>query len=129
MLPSIPLDQRGATEVAPSLWRRMLAGIAGAARTILAPGSWHRHARHELPIFRISRVWEDRWIVTRPGALIGHAFPDLASAAGFVRHECTDAPAAVELYIGDLYVVAFHDPHKPAPLFGESLGAGRRPGR
>ena len=127
MMPSIPFERPGAAET-PALWRRMLVRFADAVWSILSPGRWHGDARHRLPIFRISRVWEDRWIVTRPGALIGHAFPDLASAAAFVRHECPDEPAAVELYIGDLYVVAFHDPHKPGSLFGERLGAGRRPG-
>ena len=127
IMPSVPIGRSNAIE-APSFWRRVFAAVTGAARTLITPGLRRGHTHDRLPIFRISRVWEDCWIVRRPGALIGHAFPDLASAAGFVRRECPDTPAAVELDIADLYVVAFHDPHKPGPMFGEKQRAGRQQG-
>ena len=120
MAASIPLERPHPTEPR-RLPLRGLARRLAAACAFLAPRRWYRRggSRERLPIYRISRAWEDRWIVTRPGALIGHSFGDLASAVSFVRHECPFKAAAVELYIGDLYVVAFHDPNDPSPLFGE----------
>jgi hypothetical protein len=101
--------------------QRALAGWIAAAFAYLAPRRWHRgpNSRERLPIYRISRAWEDRWIVTRPGALIGHSFSDLAGAVSFVRHDCPFNSAVVELYVGEFYVVAFHDPKDPSSLFGE----------
>jgi hypothetical protein len=120
MSPSISLERPHPIAAKPLPQRGLVRWIA-AACAFLASRRWYRRgdSRERLPIYRISRAWEDRWIVTRPGALIGHSFGDLASAVSFVRHECPFNSAAVELYIGDLYVVAFHDPNDPAPLFGE----------
>ena len=126
MILSIPFD-RPRSALRASMPRRKIAGWLQALRDALALRRWSRdrNSRERLPIFRISRVWEDRWIVTRPGALIGHSFSDLTSAVNFVRRECPLSAAVVELYIGDLYVVAFHDPDAPASLFGERLRPAR----
>jgi len=120
MSPSIPFDRPHATAARP-LPNRGLSRWIAAAWALLARRRRYRGpgSRERLPIYRISRAWEDRWIVTRPGALIGHSFGDLAGAVSFVRHECPFTSTAVELYIEDLYVVAFHDPKDPGPLFGE----------
>ena len=88
-------------------------------------GSARRRARkggvERVPVYRIARTSEDRWIVERPGAAIEHAFPDFEQAVAFVRHECLYKPATVELRVDDLYVVAQLDPNKPSSLFGEAL--------
>ncbi len=60
-------------------------------------------------------------MVERPGASMAHAFPDLERAVAFIRHECLDKAAAVELRIDDLYVTAQLDPNAPKSLFGESV--------
>ena len=74
-----------------------------------------------VPVYRITRLSEERWAVERPGASMEHAFPDLERAAAFIRHECLYKPATVELRVDDLYVVAQLDPNKPSSLFGESV--------
>ena len=88
-------------------------------------GSARRRARlgrvERVPVYRITRDREDRWVMERPGAAIAHAFPDLEQAVAFVRHECLYKPATVELRVDDLYVVAQLDPNKPSSLFGEAL--------
>lgn len=103
-----------AAEAAPpgSLWRRFLQRFAGRE----PPGEPVPPPRR-LPVFRITRVWADRWLVQRPGRTMEHAFDSPASAEAFVRHECGDAPAMVELHIGELYVAARLDPDRPS-LFG-----------
>src|SRR5277367_2776465 len=112
-----------AADAAPSasLWRRFLQRFVGAARTggeppgePIAPPH-----RYRLPVFRITRVWAGRWLVQRPGSTMEHAFDGPASAEAFVRHECGDRPAMVELHIGELYVAAHLDPDRPS-LFGGS---------
>lgn len=101
---------------AESAWSRWLRRIMGSARRRT------RLSRAErVPVYRITRVREDRWAVERPGAAMEHAFPDLEQAVAFVRHECLYKPATVELRVDDLYVVAQLDPNKPTPLFGETL--------
>lgn len=77
--------------------------------------------RARLPVYRITRVRMDRWVVVRPGATMEHAFSTLDEAVTFVRHEAGPLRATVELFIGDFYVAAFHDPDKPTSLFGERL--------
>lgn len=79
-----------------------------------------RAAIHGAPLlFRISRIEADLWTVTRPDAQIEHGFSDLAQAVAFIRRESGDSPATVELRVDDLYVVGYHDPRRPGPLFGE----------
>ena len=108
------------TALSESLWRRFLQRFVGGPRTggepppepaPLAP------RRDRLPVFRITRVWADRWLVQRPGSTMEHAFDGAASAEAFVRHECGDAPAMLEIHIGELYVAAKLDPNRPS-LFG-----------
>ena len=120
MASSVTLERPDRTEVRQSP-QRALAGWIAAALAFLAPRRWQRSpdSRERLPIYRITRAWEDRWIVTRPGALIGHSFGDLAGAVSFVRCDCALTSAVVELYVGEFYVVAFHDPKDPSSLFGE----------
>jgi hypothetical protein len=79
-----------------------------------------RRAATKVPIYRITRAARDRWVVERPGASMEHAFPDLEQAVTFIRHECINTPATVELRIEDLYVVAQLDPSNPGSLFGEA---------
>jgi hypothetical protein len=74
-----------------------------------------------LPVYRITRVAPDRWVVERPGASMEHAFGTLEEAVTFIRHECLYKPATVELRVDDLYVVAQLDPNKPGSLFGEPV--------
>ncbi len=71
------------------------------------------------PVFRIARVASSRWTVERPDGAVEPAFPTLEQAVAFVRHESQDALATIELRIGELYVVAQLDPHRPGSLFGE----------
>ena len=74
-----------------------------------------------MPVYRITRIAQDRWVVERPGASMEHAFADLEQAVAFVRHECLYKVATVELRIDDLYVVAQLDPNLPGSLFGEPV--------
>jgi hypothetical protein len=106
-----------------SLWSRWLERLVGATRGVAARSTdWTRFGkRDQSPVFRISRAWENRWVVERPGAPMEHAFPDLEQAVGFIRHESQDTPATVELRIGELYVVAHYDPRRPGSLFGEAV--------
>jgi hypothetical protein len=97
------------TEAAVPRWLRRIAGKR--ARRRAAP----------VPVYRITRVAADRWVVERPGASMEHAFANLEEAVTFIRHECLYAPATVELRVDDLYVVAQLDPNKPGSLFGESV--------
>ena len=98
--------------------RRLLgSGHVARARRVLRNLTGHRRLQ---PVFRINRVWMDRWVVVRPGATMEHAFPTLGEAVAFVRHEAGRSPATVELFIGDLYVAGFHDPNRPKSLFGEA---------
>jgi hypothetical protein len=106
-----PIAQRAETA-----WSHWLRRIMGSPRN---RALWAR-ARH-VPIFRIARVAEDRWVVERPGAVMEHAFPNLEQAVAFIRHESGLKPATVELRIDDLYVVAQIDPNQPGSLFGESV--------
>jgi len=103
------------------LWRRFLRRVlkkTSAGKPRAKRGGSHRNDERT-PIFEISRAWEDRWVVRRPGGIMDHAFANLESAVAFVRHESRDRPATVELRIGDLYVVADYDPREPSSLFGE----------
>jgi len=106
-----------------SLWARWLERLVGVTRSMASRGAdWTRlGARDQSPVYRISRAWENRWVVERPGAPMEHAFPDLDQAVGFIRHESQDVPATVELRIGELYVVAHFDPRHPGSLFGEAV--------
>lgn len=101
---------------AASAWSRWLGGLMGSARSRVRRG---RAAR--VPVYRITRLAEDRWVVERPGAAMEHAFPDLEQAVAFIRHECPRDLATVELRVDDLYVVAQLDPSKPGSLFGEAV--------
>ena len=105
-----------------SRWPRWLERLVGSTRGVVARGIDRTGlgTRDQSPVYRISRAWENRWVVERPGALMEHAFPDLDHAVGFVRHESQDAEATVELRIGELYVVAHFDPRRPRSLFGEA---------
>ena len=101
---------------AGSAWSRWLSRIMGSARHRAHLG---RAAR--VPVYRITRLAEDRWVVERPAAAMEHAFPDLEQAVAFIRHECPRNLATVELRVDDLYVVAQLDPSKPGSLFGEAV--------
>lgn len=106
------------TASSETLWRRFLQRFAGAARSGgEPPGEPVPPRGNRLPVFRITRVWADRWVVLRPGSTIEHAFDSAASAEGFVRHECGDTPAMIEIHIGELYVAARLEPNRPS-LFG-----------
>src|SRR5689334_6058763 len=94
-----------------SAWLRWLGRIMGSTR--------RRTPRTCLPVYRITRIAEDKWVVERPGAAMEHAFADLQQAVAFVRHECLFEPATVELRVDDLLVVAQLDPNNPSSLFGE----------
>ena len=107
----------------PSPWSQLLQRLRGSshvarARTVLQSLTGQRT---RLPLYRITRVWTDRWVVMRPGGTMEHAFATLDEAVAFVRHEAGPSRATVELFIGDLYVAAYHDPDKPVSLFGERL--------
>ena len=99
-----------AAESALPRWVRRI--VAGRERPRRAP---------PMPVYRITRVAGDRWVVERPGASMEHAFANLEEAVAFIRHECLYKPATVELRVDDLYVVAQLDPNKPGSLFGESV--------
>ena len=101
---------------AGSAWSRWLRRIMGSAQNRARLGRAER-----VPVYRITRVGEDRWEVERPGAAMEHAFADLEQALAFIRHECHHTPATVELRVDDLYVVAQLDPNKLDSLFGESV--------
>ena len=105
-----------------SLWSRFLRRLLGSGHVARARGVLRSLAGHRRlqPVFRINRVWMDRWVVVRPGATMEHAFPTLGEAVAFVRHEAGQSAATVELFIGDLYVAGFHDPNRPKSLFGEA---------
>jgi len=99
-----------------SPWSRWLDRIMGSARKRTRTS---RAAR--VPVYRITRVSEDSWVVERPAPSMEHAFPDLEQAVAFIRHECLYKPATVELRVDDLYVVAQLDPNHPGSLFGEAV--------
>jgi hypothetical protein len=101
---------------AGSTWSRWLGRIMSSARH---RARWGRPER--VPVYRITRISEDRWVVERPSASMEHAFADLEQSVAFIRHECLNTPATVELRVGALYVVAQLDPNDPASLFGESV--------
>jgi hypothetical protein len=105
-----------ASEPDEGAWSRWLRRIMGSARNHAL-----RLGAERLPIYRITRVVKDRWVVERPGAVMEHAFADLEQAVTFIRHESGFKPATVELRIDDLYVVAQLDPSQPGSLFGESV--------
>jgi hypothetical protein len=84
-------------------------------------GNRPRRRAAPVPVYRITRVAADRWVVERPGASMEHAFATLEEAVTFIRHECLYNPATVELRVDDLYVVAQLDPNKPGSLFGEAV--------
>jgi hypothetical protein len=113
-------DLTAAVGAVPSdtLWRRFLQRFTGLARPGGEPSREPLPPRRScLPVFRITRVWADRWLVQRPGSPMEHAFDGPAGAEAFVRHECGDRPVMVELHIGELYVAARLDPDRPS-LFG-----------
>lgn len=117
LLATEPLVAVGARP-SEKLWRRVLRRFTGAARTGGEPSGQPVPPRRErLPVFRITRVGTDRWLVQRPGRTIEHAFDGPASAEAFVRHECGDSPAMIELHIGELYLATHLDPTRPS-LFG-----------
>jgi hypothetical protein len=87
---------------------------------ILRNGARRRRAA-PMPVYRITRMAPDRWVVERPGASMEHAFATLEEAVALVRHECLYSSATVELRVDDLYVVAQLDPSKPSSLFGEAV--------
>jgi hypothetical protein len=103
-----------------SPWLRLLRRLCGSGHVARARGVLRGLTgnRRRQPVFRINRVWMDRWVVVRPGATMEHAFPTLGEAVSFVRHEAGQSAATVELFIGDLYVAGFHDPNWPKSLFG-----------
>lgn len=74
--------------------------------------------RNRRPVYRITRIWENHWVVVRPRSPVEHVFHNRATAEAFVRHDAGDFPATIELCIDDLYVTAQHDPKRPA-LFGD----------
>jgi hypothetical protein len=104
-----------------SLWQRFLRRFIEAPREAnLATAALEaREGRANLSVFRITRVELDRWVVVLPGRSSGHEFADPESAEAFVRSECGDASAMVELYIDELYVSARLEPNRP-PLFRAS---------
>jgi hypothetical protein len=118
-----PLQSQFSAHESRSLWSRWLERLVGATRSVASRSvDWTRlGVRDQSPVYRISRAWENRWVVERPGAPMEHAFPDLEQAVSFVRHESRDAPATVELRIAELYVVAHFDPRYPGSLFGEAV--------
>jgi len=99
---------------AGSAWWHRLGRIIGSARKA-------RRAATKVPIYRVTHAAPDRWVVERPAASMEHAFPDLEKAITFIRHECGNNAASVELRVGDLYVVAQLDPSNPGSLFGEAV--------
>ena len=103
------------------LWVLWLYRLVALVRGLSAQTKARDAGSHE-PVFRITEISEDRWLVERPGASLEHAFPDLETAVAFVRSESL-TPAMVELRIGDLYVVARFDPRQPGSLFGEAVGS------
>ena len=70
----------------------------------------------ELPIYRITCMRDDRWVVQRHGAP-ERAFRDPDAAEAFVRQDCGRFGCTLELHTGTLYLVARIDPRRP-PLFG-----------
>ena len=107
----------------PSPWSQFVQRLSGSSRVARARAVLQslKGYRTRQPVYRITRVWMDRWVVVRPGATMEHAFSTLDEAVAFVRHEAGPSRVTVELFIGDLYVAAYHDPDKPASLFGERL--------
>lgn len=105
------------TDAVPSapLWSRLLHRIVGAPL-----GSSGSSVRDEGRVFRIDRNGDALWTVTRPGAAMAHGFDDLAAAVHFIRHECGDLFATVELRVDGVYAVAYLRPGDLHPLFGEA---------
>jgi hypothetical protein len=95
-----------------SAWLRWLERILGVTSDRTRPS--------HLPVYRITRIAEERWVVERPGAAMEHAFFDLEQAVTFVRRESFYEPATVELRADDLLVIAQLDPSNPSSLFGEA---------
>ena len=95
------------------LWRRFLQRFAGAIRTGGEPPRARLPRVKRPPVYRISRVWANRWVVLLPGSALGHVFESAAEAEAFVRGKCGDKASMVEIEIGDLYVAARLEPNRP----------------
>ena len=95
------------------LWRRFLQRFAGGIRTGGEPPLARLPRVKRPPVYRISRVWANRWVVLLPGSALGHVFESAAEAEAFVRGKCGDKASMVEIEIGDLYVAARLEPNRP----------------
>jgi hypothetical protein len=115
---------RAGDSVLGSLWRGFMRRFIEAPRAANSAAAAFevRERRVDSPVFRITRVELDRWVVVPPGSSTGRTFADPESAEAFVREECGGAPAMVELFIDELYVSARLEPNRP-PLFRASESA------
>jgi hypothetical protein len=74
------------------------------------------------PVFRIRRERDDLWIVHRPHGVVPHGFPTAHAAIVFARREIrrADAPAWIQVLIGESDFSGYYDPDKPQAVFGLS---------
>ena len=100
----------------PHWLRRVIASVVHFARA----RSEARDLR-PAPIFRIERLWHDRWIACRRDSLVNRVFPNLERAVAYIVDESGGSPVTVEVRIDDFYVVAPLDPQQPGLLFGETV--------
>jgi hypothetical protein len=71
------------------------------------------------PVFRVTRIRPDLWIVLVPGSPIEHSFAALEEATAFIRRESRYSSATIELRVDCIIAVAYLDPYGPQSLFGE----------
>jgi hypothetical protein len=76
---------------------------------------------HGQPIFRVTRMDPDFWVVTMPDSPVEHSFADLGQATAFIRQESRYTCATVALRVDRILAVAYLDPYRPQSLFGEVL--------
>ncbi len=72
------------------------------------------------PVYTVRRT-DGAVTVNRPGSDIAHGFDDLRGAVRFIRAECRGLAVrqvAVELWVAELYMVAYFDPAKRERMFG-----------
>jgi hypothetical protein len=101
-----------------AFWRHLLRHFKSSAPISVAASRATHDPAPRLPVYRITRVGENHWMVQRPGSEMQHAFDDPCSAEAFVRRESAGSPAALELRVGSFFSSVRVDPTGPTLFRG-----------